>query len=136
MNVSNRNSLNLLDLPDEILLIIIKQLKMVDILYSLVNVTERLDQLVLNPSSICILDLTCIKMKIHSDDMYLIDDHVCERICQNVLSRINDQVTELIIDQSSIERVLHTIDYPQLHSLSLIHIDQTSFFDFLQGKFS
>ena len=134
MNVSNRNFLNLLDLPDEILLIIIKQLIMADILYSLVNVTERLDQLVLNPSYIRILDMTC--MKIHSYDIYLIDDHVCERICQNVLSRINDQVTELIMDQSSIERVLHTIDYPQLHSLALIHIDETSFFDFLEGNFS
>jgi hypothetical protein len=136
MNVSNRNSLNLLDLPDEILLIIIKQLKMVDILYSLVNITVRLDRLVLNPSYIRILDMTCMKMKNHSYDIYSIDDHVCERICQNVLSRINDQVNELIMDQSSIKRVLHTIDYPQLHSLSLIHIDQTSFFDFLQSNFS
>jgi hypothetical protein len=136
MNISNRNSLNLLDLPNEILLIIIKQLNMVDVLYSLVDVTERLDQLILNPIYIRILDMTCMKMKLHSYRIYLTDNHVCERICQNVLSRINDQVNELIIDQPSIERVLHTIDYPQLHSLSLIHVDETSFFDFLKGNSS
>jgi hypothetical protein len=136
MNISSRNILNLLDLPNEILLIIIKQLDMVDVLYSLVDVTERLDQLVLNPMYTRTLDMTCRKMEFYPDYIYSTDNHVRERICQNVLSRINHQVNELIIDQSSIERVLHTIDYPQLHSLTLIDFNETSFFNFLKGNSS
>ena len=136
MNVSNKNSLNLLDLPNEVLLIIVKQLNMIDVLYSLVDVTERLDQLVLNPISTRILDMTCVRMELLPDRVYSIDDHVRERICKNVLSRINDQVNELIVDQSSINQVLHTTDYPQLHSLSLIDLDERSFLDFLKGNSS
>jgi hypothetical protein len=134
MNISNRNSLNLLDLPNEILLIIIKQLNMVDVLYSLVDITERLDQLVLNPMYTRILDMTCMKMKLYPNRIYSTDDHVRERICKNVLPRTNHQVEELIIDQPSIKRVLHTTDFPQLHSLLLIDLDETSFFDFLKGN--
>ena len=114
MNISNRNSLNLLDLPNEVLLIIVKQLNMVDVLYSLVDVTERLDQLVLNPMYTRILDMTCVRMELLPDRVYSTDDHEGERICKNVLSLINHQVNELIVDQPSIKRVLHTTDYPQL----------------------
>ena len=45
MNISNRNSL---DRPNEVLLIIVKELDAVDVLYSLVDVIERLDQFVLS----------------------------------------------------------------------------------------
>ena len=38
MNMSNTNHLNILDFPNELLLIIIKQLNMVDVLYSLADV--------------------------------------------------------------------------------------------------
>jgi len=109
---------------------------MVDVLYSLVDVTERLDQLVLNPIYTRILDMTCVRMELLPDRVYSTDDHVRERICKNVLSRINHQVNELIVDQPSIKRVLHTTDYPQLHSLSLIDLDERSFFDFLKGNSS
>ena len=136
MNISSRNSRNLLDLPNEVLLIIIKQLSMVDILYSLVDVTERLDQLVLNPIYTRILDMTCIRTELLPDRVYSTNDHVRQRICQNVLSRIDHQVNKLIIDQPSIKQVLHDIDYPQLHSLSLIDFNERSFFDFLKGNSS
>ena len=132
MKISNRNCLNLLDLPNEILLIIIKELNMVDVLYSLVDVTERFDELILNPILTRILDMGYLKMELFPDRVYSIDDHVRERICQNILPRINHQIHEMIIDQSSIEEVLHTIDYPQLHSLSLIDLDEITFFDFLK----
>ena len=134
MNISSRNILNLLDLPNEILLMIIKYLNMVDVIYSLVDVTERLNQLVLNPFYTRILDMTCVKMELLPERVYSTDDHVRERICQNVLSRINHQVDELIINQPSIKRVLHTIDFPQLHSLLLIDLNETSFFEFLKGN--
>ncbi|CAF4563338.1 unnamed protein product, partial [Rotaria magnacalcarata] len=58
MNASNNNDINILDLPDEILLIILRKLDMVDVFYSLVNLNKRFNQLVLEPLYIDHLDLT------------------------------------------------------------------------------
>ncbi len=46
------NCLNILDLPDEILLIICSKMNIVDVLYSLVDVNQRFDRLVLDPLTI------------------------------------------------------------------------------------
>ncbi|CAF1015324.1 unnamed protein product [Adineta steineri] len=78
---------------------------MVDVLYSLVDVTQRFDQLIFDPFYDCI---------------YSIEDKVLDRICKNILPRIHYQINELVIEQNSSERVLHTINYPQLYSLSLM----------------
>lgn len=134
MDISNSQCSSLLDLPNEIFLLILKQLNMVDVLYSFVDVTERLDQLVLNSIYTGTLDMTCLKTEFIPNRVYSIDHHVLERICKDVLPRINDQVNELIIDQHSIKRVLHASDYHQLVSLSLIDIDETFFFDFFESK--
>ncbi|CAF3558500.1 unnamed protein product [Rotaria sordida] len=48
MDTSNNNHLNMLMLPDEILLTIFNELNMIDVLYSLVDVNERFDHLILN----------------------------------------------------------------------------------------
>jgi hypothetical protein len=133
MDISKKEK-NLLDLPNEIILIIMKKLDMVDVLYSLVNVTQRFDHLVFNPTYIRTLDITCLRRELFPDRIYSTDSHVLERICQNIIPRINHQVNELITDQHSIERVLHTADYPQLHSLSLIDIDENFLLNLFQGK--
>jgi hypothetical protein len=49
MPPSLNNRLSILDLPDEMLLTIFNKLNMVDVLYSLVDVNERFDRLVLDP---------------------------------------------------------------------------------------
>ena len=46
--MSNNNEINILDLPDEILLSILNKLNNIDILYSLVDVNQRFDRLALN----------------------------------------------------------------------------------------
>ena len=85
MNTSNNKHLNILDLANEILLIIFNKLNMVDVLYSLVNVTQRFDQLILDPLYIHSLDMTSMKMKSFFDRTYSIDNQVLDRICQNIL---------------------------------------------------
>ena len=134
MDISKKQCLSLLDLPNEMLLLIMKQLNMVDVLYSLVDVTQRLDELVLNSKFTRTLDMTCLKTESFLNRVYSIDDHVLERICKDVLPRLNDQVNELIIDQHSIKRVLHGSDYHQLVSLSLMDLDETFFVDFFPSK--
>ncbi|CAF1203144.1 unnamed protein product [Rotaria magnacalcarata] len=124
MYQSNNNQFQLLDLPNEILFIILKKLNKIDALYSLVGVSQRLDQLL--PQSLYIRNLDMISMTIKSftEGIYSIDNDILSRICQDILSRIHHQINELIVEEHSMERVLHTMSYPQLRSLSLINFEE------------
>jgi len=135
MNISKNNKhLNILDLPNEILLIIFNKLNMVDVLYSLVNVTQRFDQLILDPLYIQSLDMTSMMMKSYADRIYSIDNQLLGRICKNILPRIHHQINELIVEQHSMEHLIHTINYPQLYSLSLIDFQEEILRNYLIGK--
>ncbi|CAF3900127.1 unnamed protein product [Rotaria sordida] len=124
MNISNNNNLNILDLPNEILLIICNKLNNVDVLYSLVDITQRFDQLVLDSFYIRNLNMTSLTMKSFYDRIYSIDNQVLERIYKNISPRIHHQINEHIVEQYSMERVLHTINYPQLYSLTLMDFSE------------
>jgi len=134
MNISNKKHLNIVDFPNEILLIIFSKLNMVDVLYSLVDVTQRFDQLILDPLYIHNLDMTSMMMKSYYDRIYSIENKVLDRICKNILPRIHHHVNELIVEQHTIERVLHTINYPQLYSLSLKNFPPEVLLKYLTGK--
>jgi hypothetical protein len=63
MNTSNHNHLNLLDLPNEILFIIVNYLNIGHVVYSLIDIDERLAQMILDPLYVRNLDITIINMK-------------------------------------------------------------------------
>ncbi|CAF3947257.1 unnamed protein product [Rotaria sordida] len=65
--------------------------------------------------------MTSMTMKSFLHRTYSVDDQVLNRICENILPRIHHQVKELIIEQDSMQRVLHTFNYPQLYSLTLMN---------------
>ncbi|CAF4030252.1 unnamed protein product [Rotaria sordida] len=90
------------------------KLNMVDVLYSLVGISKRLDQLLLDPLYIRNLDMISITMKSFNDRIYSLNNEVLLRICKNILPRFHHQVNELIIEQHLMERLLHTINYSQL----------------------
>src|SRR5271169_1904267 len=77
-----RNSMNILDLPDEMLCAILNKLNMVDVFYSLVDVNERFDRLVLDP------------LYIHHHHHHL--DFVVEPLVKRYSSSIDDQVLDEI----------------------------------------
>jgi hypothetical protein len=135
MNIAKKTKLvNILDLPNEVLLIILNKLDMVDVFNSLVDVCKRLDQLVFDPFCIRNLDMTSMTMKSFFDRTYSVEDQVLSRICSNILPRIHHQVNELIIEQQSIERVLHALNYPQLYSLTLMDFEAEKLCQCLTGK--
>jgi len=131
MNKSNNNHLNLLDLPDEILLIIFNKLNTVDVLYSLVDVNQRLDRLALNPLYIRDLDMT---IKPGFNHAFSKDDQVLSRICEKILPRIHHQINKLTLEPNSIEHILFPINYPQLYSLSLVNFSHEIVFQYLTGR--
>ena len=134
MNNLNNNHLNILDLPDEILFIIFKKLNMVDVLYSLVDVNQRFDRLVLDSLYIRDLNMTTI-MNINSlyDQTSSIDTQVLSRICEKILPRIHHQVHKLTVEQYSMKRILLASNYPQLYSLSLINFQEEILYQYLTG---
>jgi len=133
MDTSNNNNLNILDLPDEILLIIFNKLNTIDSLYSLVDVNKRFDQLVLNSLRIHKLDTTNMVIKSYYDRTFSIDNNVLSKISKNILPRIYHQLNELIVEQNSVKHILLTANYPQLDSLSLVNFQKEILFQYLTG---
>ncbi|CAF3221190.1 unnamed protein product [Rotaria sp. Silwood2] len=118
MSVLSSNNINILNLPDEILHAIFNKLNIVDIVYSLVNVNQRFDLLTLDPFYIHHLDFVIKRDDVHNSS---VDIQIIDRICEKILPRINEKVNKLTVDQFSMEGIISTIDYPQLHSLSLVN---------------
>ncbi|CAF4823396.1 unnamed protein product, partial [Rotaria sp. Silwood2] len=131
MNHSNIKHLNILDLPNEILLIIFNKLKIVDALYSLVDINERFDRLVFDSLHIQKLDTMSMVIKSYYDRNFSIDKNVLLKICEKILPRIHHQLNELIVEQNSMEYILFTVDYPQLYSLSLVNFQEDILFQYL-----
>ncbi|CAF1568533.1 unnamed protein product [Rotaria magnacalcarata] len=133
MNASNNNDINILDLPDEILLIILNKLDMVDVFYSLVNLNKRFNQLILDPLYIDHLDLT---VKTSLDHNSPVDNQVFNQIRTQVLPRIHYEVNKITIASPCMEFVFNTVDYPQLHSLSLVYFPQETLLQYLTSIIS
>ena len=105
--------LQLLDLPDELLLIILKKLDNIDVLYSLVDINNnRLDVLAQDKLFTSILNLV------------LTDEKIFDRICIDILPRIDHNVKRLILESSSIKRVLLAGNYLNLTNLKLFKFGQ------------
>jgi hypothetical protein len=133
MNSSEINNLNILDLPNEILLIIFSKLNTINVLYSLVDVNERFDELVLDSLHIRNLDTVSMIIKSNFDRTISIDNRVLSRICSKILPRIHHQLNELTVEQHSMKRILVTVTYPQLYSLSLVNFQEEILFQYLTG---
>ncbi|CAF1206246.1 unnamed protein product, partial [Rotaria sordida] len=134
MNNSNIYHLHILDLPNEILFIIFNKLKTVDALYSLMDINERFDRLVLDALHIHDLDTTNMTIKSYYDRTFSIDNHVLDRICEKILPQIHHQLNELTVEQNSMERILFTFNYPQLYSLSLVNFQEEILLQYLTGN--
>ena len=131
MNVLNSNDINILSLPDEILLAILNKLDMVDDIFSsLVDVNQRFNRLAFDPFIIHHLDFVIKRNDIPNSSVYT---QILDRICSKILPEINEKVYKLTVDQFSMEYILGTIDYPQLHSLSLVNYQSKILLEHLKG---
>ena len=107
----NRSNVHLLDLPDEILLIILNKLNNIDVLYSLLDINNgRLNILAQENTFTNILKFVSI------DDTSIID-----RFCIDILPRIHHNVKCFIFDPIFMERILLATGYPNLTELEIHH---------------
>jgi hypothetical protein len=124
--------MNILDLPDEMLFIIFKKMNMVDVLYSLVDVNQRFHRLVLDSLYISHLNLT---NKTLLNGKSPIANQFLNRICEKILPRIHHKINKLTVQPLSMKCILLPINYPQLHSLSLVNFKQKVLLQHLTGIF-
>ncbi|CAF0845881.1 unnamed protein product [Adineta steineri] len=97
----NCRTAHLLDLSDEILLIILKKLESVDVLYSLLNVNKRLDQMARSVNNTKFLNFSMNNIQLN-------------RFCCEILPQIHHNTVELTLEIFSMERILLACEYPNL----------------------
>jgi hypothetical protein len=125
-----KNDINIMDLPDEMLLMIVNRLNNIDILYSLVDVNQRFNRLTFNSLYFHDLDFTTVSMFDPNSHEY---SELINRIFKNLLPRIHHQVTKLTLDHISMEHVLYTFNFPYLSSLTLVLSEIETFVKSLKG---
>ena len=104
------------DLPDELLLIIFRKLNNIQVLYSLMDVNERLSEIV--SDSIFTSYLSFVKRSSSIDYIDLLSSHITRhRFCSQILPKIHHQIQHLHLQATSAQHILHIAHYPHLFSL-------------------
>ena len=112
----NRAGVHLLDLPDEILLIILKN---IDVLYSLLNIdNERFSRLAQEQNFSNTLDFSSI------DNTSLTDQRKLDQFSIDILPRIHHNVRCFALEPMSMERILLPADYPNLTELRIYNFNR------------
>jgi hypothetical protein len=134
MNNSDSDHSNILDLPNEILLIIFKEFNAIDAFYSFGNVNQRFHQLLLDSLYMRHLEITNLrKIKSEYEQISSIDTKILSEFCVKIVPRIHHQVYKLTVQQDSIQKIVHAANYPQLYSLSLINFHEKILYQYLNG---
>ena len=111
---------NIVDLPNEILLNIFKKLNNFDVLYSLVGSNKKLDNVACDRTFTQSIDLTSISSN-ENDNSKM--GTALDRFCLHILPRIHNNIQCLTVDAYFLERILHGNKYCNLHRVTLINLD-------------
>jgi hypothetical protein len=121
----NRSSVHLLNLPNEILLIILKKLNNIDVLFSLWNINnERLRILASEETFSNVLNFVSI-------------DNICsiDRFCIDILPGIHQNVKYLILKPVLMERILLATNYPNLTRLKIYYFKKEIISRYFTSKY-
>ena len=128
----NQSNINLLDLPTEILLVILKKLDNMDVLYSLLGVdNQRLDTILRENNFTNNLNFMLTTL---SSDTFSIADPVINQFCISILPRIHYNIKSLTLDSIFLEKILLAGDYPNLTQLKLFNINEKIVSRYFTGK--
>jgi len=124
------SSVQLNDLPDEILLIIFQKLKNTDLLYSLIGVNKRLNKIVRD--SMFTSSLTLLNYFSYNNICPL-SDLMLDRFCSQILPSIDYKIKWLDVEVSSMKRILSR-NYPILFGLGIYNIEKETDLELFTGK--
>ena len=114
------STVQLTDLPDEILLMIFKNIDNVQLLYSMMGVNTRLDRTIYDP--VFTRHLTLFRY-LQNRLISPLSEMELRRFCSQILPEIHHKIHTLHVESSTMERALLAVDYPNLHQLALYNID-------------
>ncbi|CAF2739142.1 unnamed protein product [Rotaria sp. Silwood2] len=112
------------DLPDEVLMIIFKNLNNLEVLYCLQGVNQRLNKLV--QDSTFTSRLTFVKWCSDNFIDVLRCGMMLNRFCSQILPEIHDKIKWLDLESLSMKNILRAAVYPNLYGLGLYNIDEES----------
>ncbi|CAF3068167.1 unnamed protein product [Rotaria sp. Silwood2] len=128
----HQSTITFLDLPTEILLIILNKLNSMDVLYSLLDVdNQRLDTIILDKAFTKTLNFV---LTTPTNDVMSIADSMLNRYCINILPKIDHNVRSLILESESMERILLVADYLNLTELKLFNVNDYIVSHYFTGK--
>ncbi|CAF3982361.1 unnamed protein product [Rotaria sp. Silwood1] len=107
------------DLPDEILMIIFKNLNNDEVLYSLIGVNKRLNTFV--HDSTFTSHLTLMR-RFSNNTIHPLSDTIIDRFLQ-ILPSIHHKILWLDVESSNMERILLSTNYPNLYGLGLYNFE-------------
>ena len=102
-------------LPDELLLIILRQPDNVDVLYSLMGLNTRLDQIIRDPCFTTEISFVESNKEKSTQEV----DIFIDRFCLDILPRIHHRIRWLEVPSTSMERILLAADYPNISRLDI-----------------
>ncbi len=117
------------DLPDEILLTIMKKLYNSDVLYSLIGVNRRLNTIVQDS-----IFTSYLKLLPPINGLDEFTDSMLDRYCFEVLPEIHHKIEWLSFKSLHMERILLATNYPKLQGLSLCELTSEAARDLFTGK--
>jgi hypothetical protein len=131
-NKMNRSNLTFVDLPYELLFIILKKLDNMNVLYSLLDVdNQRLDRLVKEETFTRTLNFV---ITTSTKDILSIADSMLDRFCVNILPKIDYNVKCLILETGSLERILRAATFPNLTELKFFNCNEKIVSRYFTGK--
>jgi hypothetical protein len=111
-------SIKLSDLPDEILIFILRKLYDVEVLYSLIGINKRLNTIAYDS-----IFTTHLILYFVDKFIYPLPDPMLDRFCLQILPKIHHKIKWLNLESRSMERILLATNYPNLNRLGLYDID-------------
>ncbi|CAF3200736.1 unnamed protein product [Rotaria socialis] len=129
----NSSTANLLDLPDEMLIKIFNKLSNADVLNAILGANRQLDRLARDANFTQSLDLTA---EVSYNERCSISNDVLDRFCSYILPQIHDKINSLLVEPSSMQRILCACAFPSLHQLTLSSIESKDFIEYLSDNSS
>ena len=127
-------------LPDELLLIILKNLSNIQVLHSLFDVNQRLNTIVhdsIFTSHLTLFErLTDSNGFLSNDYISPLSDSMIKRFCLQILPEIRHKVKWLDVEPTSIEHVLLATKYSNLNGLGVYKVDIDTAISLFTNKFN
>jgi hypothetical protein len=128
----NSRQMNLLDLPNEILLLILKKLNNIDVLYSMFGISHQQLDILLSENTFT--NTLNFVLTTTNDDITPLPDGTVNRFCKNILPKIDQTIKYLILDSLSMKIILQAANYPHLTQLKLFNFDDKIVEEYFKGK--